>query len=97
MERDLTSGSVFRNVIIFFAALFFILFFADAYMGWRIFLLLGSLMGLPVQQRYSDWESGDAYVHGDDRGAGDGDYGYNRAVYWSRRQEKGFRVLWEIR
>ena len=30
MERDLTSGSVFRNVIYFFAALFFILFFADA-------------------------------------------------------------------
>ena len=60
MEQDLTSGSVFRNVIYF---------------------------SLPYFLSYSgfDWEPGDAYVDGDDRGACDGGYGFNRAVYWSGR------------
>ena len=51
MERDLTSGSVFRNVI-YFSAPYFLSYFCRRFMGWRIFLLLGSLMGLPVQQRF---------------------------------------------
>ncbi len=51
MERDLTSGSVFQNVI-YFSLPFFYLIFYRRFMGWRIFLLLGSLMGLPVQQRF---------------------------------------------
>ena len=45
-------GECFSECDLFFATLFFILFFADALWDGGSFYCLGSLMGLPVQQLF---------------------------------------------
>ncbi len=45
MERDLTSGSVFRNVI-YFSLPYFLSYFCRRFMGWRIFFIVGQFDGV---------------------------------------------------
>ena len=83
MERDLTSGSVFQNVI-YFSLPYFLSYFLQTLYGMADLFIVGQFDGCQYNSGF-DWEPGDAYVDGDDRGACDGGYGFNRAVYWSGR------------
>ena len=82
MERDLTSGSVFRNVI-YFSLPYFLSYFLQTLYGMADLFIVGQFDGVASTTAVS---IGSQVMHdGDDRGACDGGYSFNRAVYWSGR------------
>ena len=96
MERDLTSGSVFRNVI-YFSLPYFLSYFLQTLYGMADLFIVGQFDGGCQYNSGFDWEPGDAIMLtvmivglamgatvsiGQSIGAGD---------------KKGLLCLWEIR
>lgn len=76
MERDLTSGSVWKNIV-YFSLPYLLSYFLQTLYGLADLFIVGQLRcehdgGIHRQ-------SGDAYADGDDRRSGDGNHG----KYWS--------------
>ncbi|MFQ9344416.1 MAG: hypothetical protein ACLR2O_00200 [Coprococcus sp.] len=85
MERDLTSGSVFRNVI-YFSLPYFLSYFLQTLYGMADLFIVGQFDGVASTTAVS---IGSQVMHmltvmivGS---FCDGAYGFNRAVYWSGR------------
>lgn len=83
MERDLTSGSVFRNVI-YFSLPYFLSYFLQTLYGMADLFIVGQFDGVASTTAVS---IGSQVMHMLTVMivACDGGYGFNRAVYWSGR------------
>ena len=71
MERDLTTGSVFKTVI-YFSLPYLLSYFCRHYMVWQIYLYVGQFGGVSSTTAVIDRKPDHAYADSYDRGACNG-------------------------
>ena len=76
MERDLTTGSIGRNILKF-SLPYFLSYFLQTLYGMADLFIIGQFNGV-ASNRCFYRKSGNAYDHGYDRWNCDGDYRYDR-------------------
>ncbi len=105
MERDLTTGSVFKTVIYFFSLPYLLSYFLQTLYWYGRFIYSRTVWRCQQYDGGIDRKSDHAYADSYDRGACNGSDGYDRTMYWCERLQESIgddreycrRCSWELR
>ena len=88
MEKNLTSGSVLKNIV-YFSLPYLLSYFLQTLYGMADLFIIGQFEGGGGHDRCLNRQPGHAHAHGYDRGTCDGNDRQHRSGDRSKRQEEG--------